>query len=144
MRADQVPSPRSPALIGEVSFNYSSFNGHFRIGESQFEFDTHWSKASNTAIHCYTNSTNLRGVALVRQGADFKDIPSVEELDFTSRVRTPEIGRLVVLENCNGIYAVLQILEIMDDTRGDTKDYLRFKYWILSDGSSHFAQLSEH
>ncbi len=42
MKADQVPSPKNPALTGEVNFNYSSYNGHFRIGEGHFEFNTHW------------------------------------------------------------------------------------------------------
>jgi len=143
VRADQVPSPKSPSLSGEASFNYSNFNGHFRIGEGHFEFDTHWSNASNTAIHCYIDSTNLRGLALAPRGVGLKDIPPVEKLDFTSRVRTPEVDRFVVLQNRNGLYAVLQILEVKDDTHGDTESCLRFKYWILQDGSAHFAQLAE-
>jgi len=143
VKADQVPSPKNPALFGEANFNYSSYNGYFRIGEGHFEFKTHWSKASNTSIHCYTDSTNLCGLALAPRGAELNAIPPVEKLDFTSRVRTPEIGRYVILQNCNGLYAVLKILEIKDDTRGDTEDYMRFKYWILQDGSANFAQLEE-
>ncbi|MBP9872115.1 MAG: TIR domain-containing protein [Nitrosomonas sp.] len=142
LRSDQVLPPRNPELSGEVSFNYSSFNGHYRIGEKQFEFETHWSKASNMSIHCYTDSTNLRGIALAPRGIDFKGMPSVEKLDFTSRVRTPEVGRFVVLQNYQGFYAILQILEVKDDTRGDDEDFLRFKYWILQDGSAYFAQLT--
>lgn len=140
VKADQVPSPKNPALTGEANFNYSSFNGHFRIGKDHFEFDTHWSKASNTAIHCYTDSTNLRGLALAPRGAGLKDIPAVEQLDFTSRVRSLEVGRFAVLQNHYGLYAVLQVLEVKDDTRGDTEDLLRFKYWILQDGSAQFAE----
>ena len=143
MKADQVPSPKNPTLDGEASFNYSSHNGHFRIGEGYLEFDTHWTKASNTSIHCYTDSTNLRGIALVPRGAELKSIPSIEKLDFTNRVRTPEIGRIVVLQNTHGIYAALKVLEIKDDTRGDAEDYLRFQYWILQDGSSNFASLDK-
>ncbi len=90
----------------------------------------------------YTDSTNLRGIALAPRGIDFKGMPSVEKLDFTSRVRTPEVGRFVVLQNYQGFYAILQILEVKDDTRGDDEDFLRFKYWILQDGSAYFAQLT--
>jgi len=143
VRADRVPSPKNPAMYGEAGFNYSSFNGHFRIGDGHFEFDTHWSKASNTAIHCYTDSTNLRGLALAPRGVDLQDIPPVENLDFTSRVRTAEVGRFIVLQNRDSLYAVLQVLEVKDDTRGDTEDYLRFKYWIIQDGSAQFAQLGK-
>jgi len=142
-KADQVPSPKNPSLQGEANFNYSSYNGRFRIGDGHFEFETRWTKASNTSIHCYTDSTNVRGIALVPKGAILKFIPPVEKLDFTNRVRTPELGRFVVLQNNNGIYAVLQILEIKDDSRGDSEDYLRFRYWILKDGSSNFASLEE-
>jgi hypothetical protein len=143
MRADRVPSPKNPAKSGEADFNYSNHNGHFRIGEGYFEFDTHWSKASNTSIHCYIDSTNLQGIALVPRGANIAQIPAIGELDFTSRVRTPEVRRIVVLQNQSGQYAALQILEIQDDTRGDPEDRLRFKYWILHDGSSNFAQIEE-
>lgn len=143
MKADKVPPPKNPTLDGEASFNYSSYNGHFRIGEGHLEFDTHWSKACNTSIHCYTDSTNLRGIALAPKDAEIKSIPSIDKLDFTNRVRTPEVGRIVVLQNLHGIYAALKILEIIDDTRGDAEDHLRFQYWILQDGSSDFAGLDE-
>ncbi|WP_308389815.1 TIR domain-containing protein [Acidithiobacillus sp. AMEEHan] len=143
IRADQVPPPKSPVLVGEARFNYSNFNGHFRIGEGTLEFNTHWSKASNTSIHCYTDSTNLRGLALAPRGITLAGIPPIEDLEFTSRVRSPEVGRFVVLQNVQGFYAALQIVEVKDDTRGDAEDSLHFKYWILPDGSAQFAQLVE-
>lgn len=136
-KADQLPPPKNPALTGEAAFNYSNHNGNFVIGEGHFEFRTHWSKASNTSIHCYND--HVRGIALAPRGADIRALPSVEELDFTSRSRSPEIGRIVVLQNRNGIYAALLISKIRDDTRGDPEDLLSFQYWILQDGSSDFG-----
>jgi hypothetical protein len=73
------------------------------------------------------------------KGADLKSITSAKSLDFTSRVRTPEIGRFVILRNINSIYAALKIIEIKDDRRGDSEDYLKFEYWILDDGSDDFT-----
>lgn len=143
IKADQVPSPKNASLDGEASFNYSSNNGRFRIGEGYFEFETQWSKASNTSIHCYNDSANVRGIALAHNGSTLKSIPAVDKLDFTNRARTPVIGQFVILQNHNGIYAALQILEIMDDTQGDLDDYLRFKYWILQDGSNCFSSIQE-
>lgn len=143
LKAHQVPCPRNPALKGEVSFDYSSHNGYFRIGEGHFAFDTRWSKRSNTLIACYTDSPNIRGVALAPRGADLGSLPAIDTLDFTSRVRTAEVGRLVVLQNTYGIYAVIEIVEIKDDTRGDPEDNLRFKYWIMDDGSSNFSVLPD-
>ena len=138
-KADHVPSPKSPALTGEASFNYASYNGRYRIGDSQFEFETRWSKASDTSIHCCTESTNLRGIALAPKHAIVSDISSAASLDFTSRVRSPEIGRIVILQNTNEIFAAIQILEIADDSRGAPDDHLQFQYWILPDGTSDFS-----
>lgn len=142
-KADQVPTPKSPALQGIASFNYSNHNGHFRIGDGHLEFDTHWSKAGDTSIHCYTDSTNLHGLALAPRGATLASIASANDLDFTNRVRTPEIGRIVILRNHHGIYAALKVLEIADDTRGAPEDHLKFEYWILQDGSCDFTAADE-
>ncbi len=143
IKADQVPPPKNPALQGIAEFNYSNNNGNFIIGNSHLEFRTHWSKAGKTSIHCYTDSTNLNGLALARIGADIKSINSTKDLDFTSRVRTPKIGQAIILKNCNNIYAALKILDIKDDTRGDTEDYLKLEYWILDDGSDNFTGIDE-
>lgn len=142
-KAHAVPSPRNSSLQGEASFDYSNHDGRFRIGEGHFEFETCWSKASNVSIYGYTDSPTVRALALAPQGASLTTIPSVEELDFTSRVRTAELGRFLVLQNRHGVYATLQILEIKDNTRGDKEDLLRFCYWILTDGSSRFSEAEE-
>src|SRR5882724_8387256 len=131
-KAHAVPSPRSPSAHGTATFNYSSFNGRFRIGEALYEFETKWTKASNTTIYCYTDAPSLRGGALAPRGATLTDITDASLLDCTSRVRTPEKGRFVVVQNTNGFYAALQIIDIKDDTRGDPADELTFRYWILT------------
>ena len=139
-RADQLPSPKNPALVGEANFDYSNHNGHFRIGTGHCEFDTHWDSASCTAIHCYTDSTNLRGLALAPRGVAISDVPDVSKLDFTSRVRTPEIGRIVIVQNTDGLFAALQIIAVKHHGHGDDEDRLQFRYWILPDGSSDFSK----
>ena len=47
------------------------------------------------------------------------------------------------MQNQHGVWAAVQVLEIKDDTRGDEDDLLRFRYWILKDGSSNFAGIEE-
>jgi len=139
VKAHSVPSLKNPSLQGEANFNYSSHNGRFRIGEGQFEFETCWSKASNTSIYCYTDSPSVRAVALAPRGVSLETIPPAEDLDFTSRARCADLGRFLVIQNQHGIYAALQIIEIKDDTRGAEEDLLRFRYWILTEGSSRFS-----
>lgn len=138
--ANQVPSPRSRTPSGIATFDYSSFDGRYRIGYGVCLFETAWSKAGDTAIHCYNDPSSIRGVALAPRNSKLNDIVDASVLDYSSRVRTPEEGRIVVLENDNGFYAALQILDIKDDTRSDDKDELSFCYWILTDGTKDFSK----
>ncbi len=141
-KAHQVPSPHAPSTHGTATFNYSSYNGRFRIGEGTHLFETCWSKASGTSIYCYTDSPSVRGVAFVPRGTPLAKISDASILDFTSRVRAPEVGRFVVLQNNNGFYSALEIIDIKDETRGDVADELTFRYWILTDGTDDFSRVN--
>ena len=50
------------------------------------------------------------------------------------------MGDIVVLRNTKGFYAAVQLMEITDDSRGDSRDEVRFRYAIQSDGSDDFAE----
>lgn len=71
-----------------------------------------------------------------------RDIKDASLLDFTSRVRSPQIGQIVIFENHQTRYAAAQIRGIQDDTRNDRVDRLVFDYWILDDGSDDFSTIS--
>jgi hypothetical protein len=138
-KADQAPSPWSPFERGVATFDYSRFNGKYRIGPDVHLFETAWSKASDVSIHCYNDPPSIRGVALAPMGSRVAAITDAGALDYTSRVRTPREGRVVVLENVNGFFAALHVIDIKDDTRNDDRDELSFEYWILRDGSRDFS-----
>ena len=138
-KASEVPPPKMTSPTGEVMFDYSSHNGRYIIGSGVQEFETNWSKASNTSIYIYNDPPSIYGVALAQGHTSIADVVNAESLDYTSRTRTPGIGQIVVLQNNKGFYAALRILEIKDDTRGDDRDELRFRYAIQSDGSDNFA-----
>ena len=57
--------------------------------------------------------------------------------------RTPQLGEIIILRNVNGFYVALQVLGIKDDTRGEDKDELRFRYAIQSDGSDTFTEFKD-
>lgn len=61
-KADLLAPPHSRASNGTVMFDYSSFNGRFCIGDGVCLFETMWSKASDTTIHCYNGPPSIRGV----------------------------------------------------------------------------------
>ena len=140
-KANRIPSPHSQASGGTATFDYSSFDGLYRIGDGTYLFETKWSKASDTSIHCYNDPSSIRGVALAPRDATLSDITDASKLNYTSRSRTPEKGRIVVLQNTNGFYAALQIQGIKDDTRSDDRDELAFSYRILTDGTKDFSRM---
>ena len=141
MKADLMPSPNCCSQTGIARFDHSSHNGCFRIGEGIALFETKWSRAGGDCVHCYNDMPSVRGVAIAPKGALLSDIKAASELDFTSRTRTPERNRFVVLQNSNGLYAALEIVNVKDDKFGDVQNELTFKYWILNDGSEDFSKI---
>ena len=140
-KASDVPPPMMTSLTGEVAFDYSSYSGRYVIGsETCLSLRPKWSKASNTSIYVYNDPPSINGVALCRDLGSISQLRNAERLDYTSRARTPALGDIVVLRNTRGFYAALHILEIKDDTRGDSVDEVRFRYAIQSDGTDSFTE----
>ena len=143
-KASDVSPPRNSSLTGEACFDYSSHNGCYIIGQGDWEFETMWTKASQERIYTYNDRNSIDGIALVdRKYKSIRDVQNCKSLDFTSRVRTPALEQIVVLVNKNGFYAAIQILGIKDDTRGDGKDELHFRYAIQSDGTDNFSNFKD-
>jgi len=140
-KADQVLPPWSSLEKGTVKFDYSSHNGRYRIGKEPYLFETAWSKASDVAIYCYNDPPSIRGVAVAPIGTSVSKICDAGTLDYTSRTRTPRETQIVVLENTNGFFAALRIVDIKDNTRSDDRDELSFAYWILRDGGKDFSNV---
>ena len=142
-KASDVPPPRMTSLVGEAVFNYSSHNGRYVIGHGTLEFETKWSKASNSSIHVVNDPPSINGIALgLIEWRTITQVLNAQSLDYTSRARTPRLGQIVLFRNTHGFYAAAQVLEIKDDTRSDDRDELRFRYVIQSDGSDNFTTLS--
>ena len=117
-------------------------NGRYVIGHGSLEFETAWTKASNTSIHVYNDPPSINGLALGRQDwTDIDQVAGAASLDYTSRVQTPLAGQIVVFRNVVGFYAAVEVLGVKDDTRGDDSDELRFRYAIQPNGSDNFAML---
>ena len=139
-KASEVPAPRMTSMTGEVVFDYGSYNGRYVIGSGTLEFETKWTKAGNTSIHVYNDPPSIYGVALARGCTSISSVLNAESLDYTNRARTPSLGEIAVLRNLHGFYATIHVLSIKDDSRGDDKDEIRFRYAIQPDGSDNFAE----
>ena len=139
-KASNVPPPRMTSLTGQAVFDYSNNNGRYVIGRGALEFETAWSKGSDTRIYVYNDPPSINGIAIApREWTTILQVDDAASLNYTSRVRTPRIGQIVVFRNVNGFYAAVKLLSIKDDTRGDDCDELRFEYIIQPDGSDKFT-----
>lgn len=142
-KASNVPPPRMTSPVGEVVFDYSNFNGRYTIGSGTAEFETKWTKASNESIHVHDDPDSINGVALARKATSIHEVTEGAMLNYTSSIRSPRLGQIVVLRNRHGFYAAIQILGIKDDTRGDDADQLRFRYAIQTEGSDNFERFAD-
>ena len=144
-KASNAPPPETRMATGVVQFDYSNHNGRYIIGEGAAKFETMWTKASNTSIHVYNDGASINGVALARNYTSIAQVTNAESLDFTSRTRTPSVGQIVVYRNNHGFYAAIHVLSIKDDSRGNDRDEICFRYAIQRGGSGDFSQFdNEH
>ena len=87
--------------------------------------------------------SSINGIALgPREWTTIDQVVNAGMLDYTSRVRTPCVGQIVLFRNVHHFYAAVRVLEVKDDSRRDRHDGLRFQYVILADGSDNFTGLS--
>jgi len=142
-KASDVPPPQVSSLSGEVTFDYSAFNGRFIIGSGVRQFETMWSKSSDTSIILYNDPPSINGIAVARGAARIADVADASVYDFTSRTRRPLLGEVAVLRNVHGFYAAIHILSIRDNTRGADRDEVRIQFAIQPDGSSSFSAYTD-
>lgn len=115
---------------GRFTFDYSNNDGKYVIGAGEYEFITRWSKASDRSIHAYKDSLGVNGAIARVKNPDEWPTTFDDSIDFSSRVRTPNIGDVIIWKNSHDKYAATRILKIKDDTRGADYDELTCEYII--------------
>ena len=130
----------SPATKGKVTFDYSNNDGQYRIGSGACMFETRWSKASDRSIHILRDPPSIRTVALVKDKREISSIDDARVYDGSSRGRKPGVGQIVLIQNVNGFFAALKVLNIKDDSRGSQVDELTFEYVIQTNGTPGFTK----
>ncbi len=129
----------SPATKGKVTFDYSNNNGQYVIGQGELMFELKFSKSSNKSIIIYNDPSSINFVSLAKGVTQIKDIEDARVYDNSSRTRRPNINQIAIIQNKNGFYAAIRILEIKDDSRGDSNDEVTFEYVIQTNGSPCFT-----
>ncbi|MES2588782.1 MAG: toll/interleukin-1 receptor domain-containing protein [Bacteroidota bacterium] len=129
----------SPATRGKVTFDYSNNNGHYFIGQGELMFELVFLKSSNENIQLYNSPNSIHTVAVVKNETEISSIKDARIYDGSSRVRRPNINQIAVLQNNNGFYAAVKILDLKDGRRMDENDEVTFEYIIQTNGSPDFS-----
>ena len=130
----------SPSPKGRVTFDYSNNNGRYCIGSGAQLFEIQWSKSSNRNIQLLNDPASIRTVAIATDRSEIDEIVDARTYDSSSRIRRPKLGQVAVLQNENGYWAAIKVLEIKDDTRSDDHDEIVFEYLIQTNGSPSFVR----
>ena len=129
----------SPALSGNVRFDYSNNNGHYIVGAGDMAFETKWSSASNNAVHAYADPPSIRSVALVNNTNCISEIEDARQYDTSSRARSPQLGEIVIWQNSSGYYLATKIEDLQSKSHGCAKDEITFSYTIAPNKSWSFS-----
>lgn len=133
------PNYGNKRIKGRDSFNYSSNNGLFTIGKDDRMFVTKWTKASGDSIHLYNDHKSIDVIALADNVSSFKEIRNADSFDFSSRSRTIEESQIAVVKNIYGYYALIQVVDVKDNSRNDDRDELTIKWVINPDKKNDFS-----
>lgn len=129
----------SKNLQGRVTFDYTNNNGSFVIGEGLFLFETEWTTASDVAIYAYRDAPSIDSLAIAVGVATINQVGDAAAFDFSSRVRIVREGEVLIIQNVNGFYAAIKVLDVKVEDRGDEQDELTFEYAIQTDGTADFS-----
>ena len=133
MKHNQVPPPRFTASSGQAVIRYAEHNGRALFGEGETSFETKWSGSSGTNIIAYNDPTSTRGIAIADCANNPNDVTLdiIAGLDFTSRTRRPSEGQVLVIENTNGRFLAVQVIDVMATSHGDPEDRLTLQYQVV-------------
>lgn len=130
----------SPAIMGQVSFDYSNNNGRFIFGAGDMAFETAWSKGGPDLIHAYNDPPSIHAVTLASGAKEIIEIIDAASYDTSSRSRSPYLGEVVVWQNTAGYYLATKVVNInIRDSKGGS-DILTLEYKIAPNKSPSFAQ----
>ena len=130
-------------IRGRETFDYSNDNGVREIGRGSARFETMWTRAGSDSIHAYNDPLSIDAIAIADDVKNIKEIKDAARFNYSSRMRQPKRGQILLLRNLHGYYAALKILSVKSARHNDGVDEARFDYVILSDGGRDFSMIED-
>jgi len=130
----------NPNLTGTATFDYTNNNGLYTIGNNELMFETKWSGAGNGRIHTYNDPGTIKTVAIADGNREINEIKDGSVYNSSSRTRLVGNGEILVLENINGYFGAIKIVDVKYKNGADTRHELSFNFQILDDKTSNFSK----
>ena len=89
------------SLIGEVVFDYNSYNGAYVIGYDSLMFESRWTEGNDSCIYVYNEASSIHGVALCHGAISISQVQNARALDYSSRCRCPLLGEVIRMTSRN-------------------------------------------
>lgn len=128
----------NPNLFGNATFDYTNNNGLFIIGNNEMIFETKWTGGGDGSIHAYNDPGTIKTIAIADDNKEIADIKDATIYNSSSRTRLISRGEILVIENINGYFAAIKIIDVKYKRGDGTINELTFEYRILGDKTSNF------
>ena len=128
-----------PESEGQISVDYRNNDGTIILGNGDWLFATKWSTAGDGSIHAYRDGAPRVAVAPGVNRIDQVTANVFGQANFTSRVRTPRVGEVVLWFNERDYAAAMQIESVTAAPESSTNALLIAKYRILIDKTRDFS-----
>lgn len=125
--------------------DYNKYNGKFHIGEGDYKFTLQFGNSGTDKIYIYKDPPNIKSIALAKNFDEISKIKNASswQFDFTKRRIMTSDGQIVILENKNGYFACVRIIQVTDSTREDKQDMVVFEYVINKRRGTNFWKFSD-
>ena len=121
----------APALEGTVTFDYTNNDGRYVIGAGTRAFAVQLSTAGHGSIYIYTDSTNIKTVALAPGVTAAEQVGDASAYDGSSRVRMLRVGDAAVLRNKSNHWAAVFVDRVLTRESSPTGEpAITFRYFI--------------
>lgn len=139
-KLNNIDPPKDERSFGEVTFNYADHDGRFVIGIHPWAFETRWSHSGSGSAHLYNDPVGIAGVAIAEGVSSISQVTPavVAAASFNSRDRSPVVGQIALLQNTEGFYAAVELLEVIS-SKTPSERVMRLRFAIATDHSTDFS-----
>ena len=127
---------------GTFAVDYRNYDGLINLGQGDWLFTTKWSTAGNGSIYALRDGGSQVAVAQNISSIEQVTDDVFNEANFTSRVRHPRTGEVVLWLNPKGFAAAVEVKKVTVTAESKSGTVLEGRYRILVDGTRNFSSSS--